>query len=109
MFGLSARILGFYAAFAFPVALFCAIPLVREDDLDEQAERRYLRPAWLLLVLSPLHVLFPLTTLGMAREAERLSKDASRNREARRRLAMAGVVGVIVAVVAVILVAGTSS
>lgn len=109
MFGLSARILGFYAAFAFPVALLCAIPLLRHDDLDEAAERGYLRPAWLLVVLSPLHVLFPLTALGMVREAERLSTDASRNRALRKRVVVASAVGLVVASAVVLVLAGTSS
>lgn len=109
MFGLSARILGFYAAFAFPVALLCAIPLLRHDDLDEAAERGYLRPAWLLVVLSPLHVLFALTALGMVREAERLSTDASRNRSLRKRMMLASAGGLVVACTVVLVLAGISS
>ena len=97
MLGFSARALGFYVLLAFPLALLCAIPYFRFDlQLDEEQERRRLRTAQLLSVLSPLHVLFPLTALGIVRDTSRLTRDRESTRAERRRSHIAAVAGAVV-------------
>lgn len=109
MFDLSARAVGFYAALAFPLALLCAIPFVNQGVFDEMTERRYLRGAWVLVVLAPIHVLFPLTALGMARDAARRTTDHRRREDERRRLAAASLGGLLVAITVFVVVATAMS
>ena len=91
MLGLSARAVGFYAAFAFPLALFCAIPYF-DDDANPDRRRR---SAALLVLLSPLHVMFPLTALGIIQHLDKQheSPDASTHR-ARSRVRAAATAGI---------------
>lgn len=101
MFDLSGRVAAFYAAFAYPFALFCAIPFF--DDyvaLDPVQERRRLRSAQLLVFLAPIHVLFPITALGMVRDIERLAEKPEVHAPTRRRLRVTGTIGVLVSAVA---------
>lgn len=91
MLGLSTRAVGFYAAFAFPLALFCAIPYF--DD-DANPDRRS-RSAALLVLLSPLHVMFPLTALGIIQHLDKhgaaTDESARRSRSRVRSAATAGI------------------
>ena len=97
MFGLSGRAAAFYAAFGFPMAFFCAIFFFDEYvELDPARERRRLRRAQLLVFLAPIHVLFPITALGMVRDLGRLAEKPDANAAARRRLRVSGAVGLIV-------------
>jgi hypothetical protein len=108
MLGLSGRAVAFYAAFAYPIGLFCAIPYFDDRiSLDAEQERRRLRHAVLLTVLSPLHVLFPLTAYGIIRDANRLAERPNENAAARQRLQLVAVGGIIVSVIAFVVIAGT--
>lgn len=110
MLDLSNRVVGAYAAVTFPLALFCAIPFFDHPGaLDQAAEARYLRRARLLLLLSPFHVLLPFTALGMTRDAGRLAVDPDPHHQQRRRLRIAGVAGVAVAVALFVVVAAATS
>ena len=110
MLDLSSRVVGAYAAVSFPLALFCAIPLFdHPGTLSDAAEARYLRRARVLLILAPLHVLMPITALGMTRDARRLALDPETRDQQRRRLRAGAIAGVAVAVVTFVLVAGAAS
>lgn len=63
---------------------------------DPARERRRLRRAQLLVFLAPIHVLFPITALGMVRDLGRLAEKPDANAAARRRLRVSGAVGLIV-------------
>ena len=73
MLGLSARAVGFYAAFGYPLALLCAIPYFIDppEAADGEFIRRRIRTATLLVLLAPVHVMFPLTALGIVRDVSR--------------------------------------
>jgi hypothetical protein len=94
--GLSARAVGFYAAFGFPFALFCATVFFVDDTVDDAAfVRRRLRTARLLVLLSPLHVMFPLTAYGIVRDVRELAPkdgDVVRVRLSTGFLSIAGLV-----------------
>jgi hypothetical protein len=96
--GLSARAVGFYAAFGFPLALFCAIPYFVEPpiDADDQFARRRIRTATVLVLLAPLHVLFPLTAIGIVRDLSR--QGAGPDARAMARARAYAVLGVAVSV-----------
>lgn len=101
MFGLSGRVVAFYAAFAYPFALFCATFYFDENvALDPVHERRRLRRAQLLVFLAPIHVLFPITALGMVRDIAHLAEKPGVHAATRRRVRVAGSVGVVVSAVA---------
>ena len=106
MLSFSARALGFYGLLAFPLALLCAIPYFRFDlQLDEEQERRRLRTAQLLSILSPLHVLFHLTALGIVRDTSRLTNDREATSAERRRSHIAAIAGAVVSAAAFIVLA----
>ena len=95
------------AALPIASALFCAIPFFRgAASLDPEAERRRLRTASALTILSPLHVLFPITALGIVRDARQLADKPEQHATTRQRLRLAGLVGITVSVVAFVVFAG---
>jgi len=97
MLGLSGRAVAFYAAFAYPFALFCATPYFDDDvPLDPEHERRRLRRAQLLVLLAPIHVLFPVTALGMVRDAARLAEKPEAHAATRRRARLEAFAGLVV-------------
>ena len=103
---LSIRVVAFYVALAFPLGLFCAIPFFdRPSALDDEAERRHLRRALLLVLASPVHVLLPLTAYGMVRDARTFATDVERNHDRRRRTAALAAAGMIVALIIAVAVA----
>lgn len=87
MLGLSARAVGFYAAFGYPLALLCAIPYFVEPpaDADVRFVRHRIRTATVLVLLAPLHVLFPLTALGIVRDLIRQCPEGDRAAVSRIR------------------------
>lgn len=106
MLGLSGRIAAFYAALVFSMALFCAIFFFDDYvDLDPARERRRLRIAQRLVFLSLVHVLFPITALGIVRDLGRFADKPDVNAAARRRLRILGAVGIVVLAVAFVAVA----
>lgn len=110
MFGLSARAVGFYAAFTFPLALFCAIPYLGDYvPLAPDAEHRRLRTARLLVLLAPIHLIFPLTALGMVRDASRLAEKPEIYVSARARLRAMAIGGCLIALAIFVGVAQAAS
>lgn len=100
MLGLSGRAVAFYAAFAYPFALFCAIPYFDEyTPLGPDDERRRLRRAQLLVLLAPIHVLFPITALGILRDVTRLAEKPEVHIAKRRLLRFTALSGVVVSAV----------
>ena len=94
MLGLSARAVGTYAAFAYPLALLCAIPYLSDlpADADDELVLRRLRTATVLTLLAPLHILFPLTALGLVRDVSRHpARPSARSTSRARTVAVVGV------------------
>ena len=101
MLGLSARALGYYAAFAYPLALLCAIPYFVDppNPSDRTFVDRRLRTARLLCVLAPLHIMFPVTALGIVRDLGRAGDP-----RALARARVLGIAGVTASIVMLVLV-----
>lgn len=106
---LSLRVLAFYAAFAYPLALLCAIPFFdRPVVLDAAQERKMLRTARLLALIAPIHVLFGLASLGLVREAEQASTEPEQYASLRRTTSRFAMVTVFVSMLVLSVLALTT-
>jgi hypothetical protein len=101
---LSMRFVAAYAALAFPLALFCAIPFFdRPEATDGDWEVRHLQRARLLILAAPVHVLFPLTALAMARDTVG-AHPANGHADGRRRTGYLAGIGIGVSMVTFVVV-----
>lgn len=104
---LSMRVVAFYVAVAFPFGLLCSILFFdRPPHLDDEAaSRRHLRRARLLVLASPLHVLFPLTATGMVRGLRTGTSDLGRGSDSTGTTVALAAAGVVVSLVVLAAVA----